>query len=262
MRNSSLSLEKCHRWDDFPPLRGFHLFYDDGMAAVTPDFTGLEAVPVAVLTSGGLDSAILVADMAKVSPAVYPLYIRSGLHWEEAELTHLRRYLQALTSTHPTLRPLTVLEQPVRDLYSSHWSLTGQNVPDAATPDEAVYLPGRNLLLILKALLWCHLHGVKCLALGVLGSNPFPDANPAFFQQLAHVVGQGVYDTLQIMRPYGHLHKTDVLCRAEGLPLEWSFSCIQPDKGLHCGQCNKCAERKHAFAVRGWTDPTTYAPMP
>ena len=154
------------------------------MAEVTPDFTGLRQNPVAVLTSGGLDSAILVAEVARVSPQVFPIYIRAGLHWEATELAHVQRFLHALAPAHPTLQPLVILEQPVLDLYGTHWSLTGQNVPDAATPDEAVYLPGRNLLLLLKALLWCHLHGVKHLALGVLGSNPFPDASPAFFTRL------------------------------------------------------------------------------
>jgi 7-cyano-7-deazaguanine synthase len=229
------------------------------MTAASPDFTDLPGQAVAVLTSGGLDSAILVADVAQVAAATYPVYIQAGLYWEQTELAYLRQYLTALQPTLPTLRPLVVLEQPVFDLYGDHWSLTGKDIPGAETPDEAVYLPGRNLLLVMKSLLWCHLHGIHCLALGVLGSNPFPDASPAFFAKLADVVGQGVQDTLQIVRPYGHLHKADVLHRGQGLPLEWSFSCIQPQEGLHCGRCNKCAERRQAFVAAGWSDPTKYA---
>src|SRR5436853_4639065 len=100
--------------------------------------------PTAVLTSGGLDSAILVADLARSGVAVTPVYVRGGLYWEGPELDHLRRYLAALAPTHPTLTPLVVLEQPLTDLYGPHWSLTGQGVPAAGTPDEAVYLPGPN----------------------------------------------------------------------------------------------------------------------
>jgi 7-cyano-7-deazaguanine synthase len=44
-----------------------------------------------------------------------------------------------------------------------------------------------------------------------------------------------------------------------GLPLEHTFSCIDPVDQLHCGRCNKCAERSHAFADAGMTDPTEYA---
>src|SRR4051812_31115727 len=100
---------------------------------------------LAVLISGGLDSAILLGDAVRRSPVIYPLYIRCGLSWEPVELEYLRRYLAALAG--PTLKPLTLLEQPVTDLYGSHWSITGQNVPGADDPDEAVFLPGRNVLL-------------------------------------------------------------------------------------------------------------------
>jgi 7-cyano-7-deazaguanine synthase len=111
--------------------------------------------------------------------AVHPLYVRCGLAWEEVELAHLRRFLSELHS--PVLKPLHVLAMPVADLYDDHWSLTGAGVPGADTPDEAVFLSGRNVLLLSKALLWCHLHGVPELALAPLEANPFPDATPAFF---------------------------------------------------------------------------------
>src|SRR5437879_5847528 len=39
---------------------------------------------VAVLTSGGLDSAVLVADLAR-NADVFPLYVEFGLAWEAAE---------------------------------------------------------------------------------------------------------------------------------------------------------------------------------
>lgn len=215
--------------------------------------------PVAVLVSGGLDSAILVADLARQAPAVVPLYIRCGLAWEETELNYLRQYLDRLRLRWAAIASLVILDQPTRDLYGCHWSVTAQAVPDAASPDEAVYLPGRNLLLLTKALLWCHLHGYPGVALGVLASNPFPDASSAFFADLAKVVSTAVGASLQVYTPYGELHKNQVMRRGQGLPLEWSFSCIAPTSGRHCGSCNKCAERRRAFADVGWPDPTIYA---
>lgn len=213
----------------------------------------------AVLTSGGLDSAILLAYVARQSSApVTPLYLRCGLAWEAVELRYLHRYLQALQL--PNIQSLVILDQPTAALYGKHWSTTGQQVPDASTPDEAVYLPGRNLLLTLQGLLWCHLHGVSQLALGVLGSNPFPDASPSFFENFAHAVGQGVNDlSLKIITPFGKLHKVEVMQFGRELPLQWSFSCIHPVNDLHCGDCNKCAERQHAFRDANLKDPTTYS---
>src|SRR3954464_3620227 len=129
--------------------------------------------PAAVLVSGGLDSAVLLGTAARRHPAVHPLYVRGGLAWEAVELEQLNRFLAALAE--PTVRPLVTLEMPVADLYGEHWSLTGRDVPGAASPDEAVYLPGRNVLLLSKALLWCRLHDVWTLALATLQRNPFPD---------------------------------------------------------------------------------------
>jgi 7-cyano-7-deazaguanine synthase len=211
----------------------------------------------AVLVSGGLDSAILVGELARARPVVHPVYVRCGLYWEAVELAHLRQFLQAIAS--PALRPLTVLEEPVADLYGPHWSITGLAVPDAHSPDEAVFLPGRNVLLLAKAILWGHLNHVTELQLGLLGSNPFPDATPEFFAGLTDVVNRAVGGAVRVERPYAGLHKVDVVRRGAGLPLELSFSCIRPIQGRHCGVCNKCAERRHAFRDAGMVDRTDYA---
>ena len=122
---------------------------------------------LAVLISGGLDSAILLGEAVRARQAVYPLYVRCGLFYEPVELRYLRRYLRALRTA--ALKPLTILHMPVAVLYGKHWSLTGRDVPDAQSADEAVFLPGRNLLLLAKSMLWCHLHDVPELALAVAG---------------------------------------------------------------------------------------------
>jgi 7-cyano-7-deazaguanine synthase len=210
----------------------------------------------AVLVSGGLDSAILMAESLRDQAAVFPLYVRCGLAWEGVELDHLHRFLAAIQV--PALRSLTILEMPVRDLYGDHWGLTGEGVPGAETPDEAVFLPGRNVLLLAKALLWCHLRGVPAVALAPLDGNPFPDATPEFFAAYEAVVNRAVGGSVRVLQPYRGLRKVEVLRRGRGLPLGATFSCIRPAAGRHCGRCNKCAERRRAFADAGLADPTTY----
>jgi 7-cyano-7-deazaguanine synthase len=217
---------------------------------------------IAVLVSGGLDSAILLAEATRIYSVVHPLYVRVGSVWESVEQEYLLRFLAAIEC--PALRPLTVLTEPVADLYGPHWSLTGQNTPGRDTPDDAVFLPGRNVLLLAKPLLWCHLHGVPELATAPLASNPFPDATPEFYDDFAELVNRAVGGSVRVLRPYAEmgLHKSDVLRRGVGLPLEHTFSCIHPVRGLHCGRCNKCAERQAGFAAAGSTDPTQYAERP
>jgi 7-cyano-7-deazaguanine synthase len=212
---------------------------------------------VAVLISGGLDSAILLAETLRQGHVVHPLYVRTGLLWETVELTHLGGFLEAMRCA--ALQPLQVLDLPVGDLYGTHWSITGQAVPDEHSADEAVFLPGRNVLLLSKTMLWCHLHGISTVVLGLLGSNPFQDATPSFFGTFQNAVNQAVGGHVHVRRPYTGLSKMEVMQRGRGLPLERTFSCIRPMAGRHCGRCNKCAERRRAFAAAGMADTTEYA---
>ncbi len=212
---------------------------------------------LAVLISGGLDSAILLGDALRRQSTIYPIYIRCGLHWETVELAWLRRYLDAVRCS--GLKQLTILDQPVADLYGPHWSVTGQNIPDADSPDEAVFLPGRNVLLLTKALLWCHLHNVPALALGSLGTNSFADASPSFFKAVTDLVNESIGGSVALRVPFGALTKREVMKLGAGLPLEYAFSCINPKGELHCGACNKCAERRRAFQEAKMIDPTSYA---
>jgi 7-cyano-7-deazaguanine synthase len=222
-----------------------------------PASASCSSTPLAVLLSGGMDSAVLLAEAIEAHSAVFPLYVRSGLKWEADELAHVRRFLDAVNR--PELEPLVILELPVNDLYGDHWSITGHGVPGAETPDEAVFLPGRNVLLLAKAIIWCHLHQVPAVALATLRGNPFPDATPSFFRAFQAAVNQAIEGKVEIVRPFAEKSKREVLMRGKQLPLELTFSCIAPQEGRHCGRCNKCEERRRAFAETGVKDRTEYA---
>jgi len=212
---------------------------------------------VAVLVSGGIESAILAVDLTKHFSRVHPIYIQFGLRWEPVELDHLKRFLLAVERER--LASLTILQEPVAEVYDTHWSVGDGAVPDENTPDEAVYLPGRNLLFLTKASVWCHLRGVNRVALGSLGTNPFQDSTPAFFDAMEAVANRALGGTLRVLRPFDQMHKEEVLKRGKGLPLQHTFSCLSPVNGFHCGRCNKCAERRHGFLKAGMADPTDYA---
>jgi 7-cyano-7-deazaguanine synthase len=215
-----------------------------------PEVTG-------VLVSGGLDSSILLKHLLDVGRRVKPFYISSGLFWQAAEQVALKRYLDAVAVRE--LEPLTVLELPLADVYGDHWSITGRNTPEAGTPDEAVYLPGRNALLSIKAVVWCQMHGIEELALATLRSNPFPDASALFFDQFGDALTGRQSTRFRLTRPFGELDKQAVMELGRAFPLASTFSCIAPRDGAHCGQCNKCAERQAAFHLIESKDPTNYA---
>jgi 7-cyano-7-deazaguanine synthase len=213
-----------------------------------------------LLLSGGIDSAVLLDQLLERGRRVVPFYVRTGCVWDDCELSAVERFVSVVP--HDELADLVVLEMPLDDLYGDHWSVSGINVPDDDTPDEAVFMPGRNPLLLVKPAMWCQMHGVRRLALATLANNPFDDATPEFFAAFEAMIGQATRDRVEIVRPFERLHKHQVMELGRHLPLELTFSCLAPVEGLHCGQCNKCAERQLAFRQIGLADKTPYAVSP
>lgn len=213
--------------------------------------------PVGVLCSGGLDSAVLLAELGR-APGAVPVFVRAGHVWEDAERAALDRFLAAAAIT--GVAPVRELAMPMTDVYPRDWSVTGDDAPAWDAPDEAVELRGRNLILLAKAIVLAAIEGWPTLALGSLAGNPFPDATPEFFAALARTAGPAVRADLTIVTPYRGLHKSAVVRRGADLPLELTLSCLRPTAdGHHCGDCNKCRERAEAFVAAGVPDRTAYA---
>ena len=206
-----------------------------------------------LLFSGGLDSSILLGELISQGYRVQPLYIRTGCQWECAERHAADQFIEALGDH--AIQPLVELQMPVEDLYGAHWSTTGNDVPDETTPDEAVHLLGWNPLLLLKAALWCHSHGIPRLALATLACNPFADSTSHFFQQFEQMIETATGENLEIFSPFSERSKNEILGLGFNLPLELTFSCLDPVNNRHCGTCNKCAERARAFASMRRKDP-------
>jgi len=210
---------------------------------------------IGVLFSGGLDSAALVGHYDKRGTRVWPIYVRCGLRWEKAELRFAQQYLKALRSKN--VQPLAKLQLLLEGAYESNWSQKGK-VPSATSDDREVFLPARNLLLCIKALLALSSKGINDVALATLKGNPFDDATTSYVHDLERVLRRSFQQRVRVHMPFRGLSKSQVIRRHKDLPLEFSLSCINPRGNLHCGACNKCAERKKAFAKADVVDRTTY----
>lgn len=242
-----------------------------------------------VLLSGGLDSAVLVASEAQIG-RVHPLYVSTGLAWEAGERQMLERLLTAPVYA-ANVAPLARLGLDMRDVYApTHWAITG-HPPAYDTPDDDVYLLGRNLTLLTKAGVMAASKRIDRIALGPLAGNPFPDARPEFFDAMRQALSLGLDRKVSIVTPFAGMQKEDVIRLGIelGVPFELTLSCMNPfdspdvrrapdvrlaqdgssDKSrrnvradalpMHCGLCSKCRERRDAFASAAVEDPTPYA---
>lgn len=216
----------------------------------------MPSADVCVLASGGLDSAVLLERLSR-DRRVFPLYVAAGHRWESAERHWLERFLAALER--PAVQPLEVLRLDMGDVYGRHWSTAGAAVPDAAAPTEADFLPGRNLILLAKAAVFCYLRAIPAVAMGHLRSNPHPDARPAFFRAFEAAAGLALDRPLEVLTPFRELTKAELIGQARDLPLGLTFTCMDPAGLQHCGRCLHCHERRQAFAEAGIPDPAPYA---
>ena len=212
---------------------------------------------VCVLVSGGLDSAVLLYRLLDGRAKVTPLYLRCGLRWEPAEIFWLRRFLHAIRA--PNLAPLQMIELPMHSLYHAHWSVSGQPVPGAGSPDTAVYMPGRNILLLSAAAIRCAEQQLTLIAVGLLKGNPFGDASNQFLHHASRCLSAALGHPIHIEAPLKHMDKSRLVRSAGRIPLGLTFSCLDPRGRRHCGRCNKCAERRRAFRDARVPDPAPYA---
>ncbi len=217
--------------------------------------TAMKGRRIGVLYSGGLDSSALIGELLKQGHEITPVYIQCGLPWEKSEKKWAKKFLRALGTR--KVRPLLTVRLLLEGAYASNWSFTGRT-PNAHSTDDKVFLPARNLLLIIKALLALSSKNVWRLALATLKGNPFPDATPKFFLTAEKLLKKSFRHAIKIDVPFRNSTKMMILRKNPDLPLHLSFSCINPKNNRHCGLCNKCAERKKAFRAAGRVDKTTY----
>ena len=213
-----------------------------------------------MLASGGLDSSVLLAELARKERQVFPVYIRAGLRWERVELAILRKFIAVLAREN--IEPVAVLDFPTVDITRDHWSVSGKNVPGYHASVASNYIPGRNLSLLTKAAMFCARNRIGEIAMAPLESNPFPDARPEFFRAFERTVKLGMELPLRVSTPFEGLEKADVVRKGRALPLELTLSCANPRGSLHCGACTKCAERVDGFRAAHVPDPTRYARHP
>jgi asparagine synthetase B (glutamine-hydrolysing) len=93
----------------------------------------------AVLLSGGLDSAVLVADEA-TRDEVQPIYVSVGLAWEAEERAIVAQFLAALPRG-ARMRPLVSLTVDMRDVYDARTGRSPAGRPSTTRPMKTSTCP-------------------------------------------------------------------------------------------------------------------------
>ncbi|MGD2009032.1 MAG: 7-cyano-7-deazaguanine synthase QueC [Cellvibrionales bacterium] len=221
-------------------------------------------IKAVVLTSGGLDSATVLAMARDAGRHCYALSFDYGQR-HRAELDAAARVAAAFPGTvHKTVT------LDLREIGGSALTDDGIDVPTEPTSGIPVtYVPARNTVFLALALGWAEVLDADEIYIGVnaVDYSGYPDCRPEFIEAFskmaelatkAGVEGEGI----RLCTPIIDMSKAEIIAAGSALGVDYSktVSCYQADPhGLACGQCDSCRLRAQGFRDAGIPDPTLYA---
>ena len=224
------------------------------------------------LLSGGLDSAVTLAEARVAGFDVFALSVRYGQR-HEVELEAAARVAEALGAEEH--RVIGV------DLSAMGGSALTDDIAVPKDRPEAeigegvpiTYVPARNSVFLSLALGWAEILRARDLFLGanVVDYSGYPDCRPAFlraFEELARVAtvaGAEGGAEFRVNAPLLQMTKAEIVTRGVELGVDFSLthSCYDPaqtgEAVLACGRCDACTLRLAGFKEAGIEDPIPYA---
>lgn len=228
-----------------------------------PDTDDRKRVRAIVLTSGGLDSATVLAMAHRSGRQCYALSFDYGQR-HRSELAAAARVAGAFEGTvHKTVA------LDLRGIGGSALTDDAIEVPTQPTTGIPVtYVPARNTVFLSIALGWAEVVGAQEIHLGVnaVDYSGYPDCRPEFikaFGNLAAVATKAGVEgnPIRICTPIIDMTKAEIISAGVELGLDYSMtvSCYQAtESGVACGVCDSCRLRAQGFRDAGIDDPTRY----
>jgi 7-cyano-7-deazaguanine synthase len=195
---------------------------------------------VVTLISGGLDSAVLAAEMHSKHFCQTALTIDYG-QVSRREVACARDVAEAYADQH----------QVIQCKLSRLGPLTGDGrIPDGVGEGVSpVYLPGRNSIFLTLAVSIAESIGADYVAIGCNADDAdgFPDCRPAFFDRFNQMLAT-LGHTCYIAAPLIDCCKAEVvkLGRELGVDFTRTSSCY---RGTDCGRCEACRRRAEALTA-------------
>lgn len=221
-----------------------------------------------VLVSGGLDSAVTLAQARSESLELYAISFDYGQR-HRCELEAASIIVSAVGAKKHLVFPIDLT------LFGASALTDSIEVPKRRTEAEisdgipVTYVPARNTIFLSLALGWAESMEINRILIGAnaIDYSGYPDCRPEFiqaFEGMANLATRlGIEDQrIRIEAPLIDLTKAEIISLGHklGLDLSLTVSCYDPiSDGLACGQCDSCQLRRRGFEEAGLPDVTRYA---
>ncbi|SHK15752.1 7-cyano-7-deazaguanine synthase [Thermocrinis minervae] len=195
---------------------------------------------VGVLFSGGVESTTLLYMYLRKGFLVYPFYVKSGMLWENLELENAANLWVYTKRLYRNLMAIKIV--PYKQ----------SNFLKVPTSEEELFIPARNLSIIVAVAPFLRMKGIKTLAIGSLGAYPFPDNSLDYLKKVQELLSIGMAFSVNIEAPLFGMDKRYIVKSYKDIvPYYLTLSCANPrrikGKITPCGRCIKCLERFQAF---------------
>ena len=224
---------------------------------------------IVILLSGGMDSTTLLYKAKDEGFSVHAIAFDYGQK-HIRELAAAGNVAKACPADSFTLINLT----SVHDAFLNR-AESSQTNPDFAVPHghyaddnmKITIVPNRNMMML--AIAASYAITIKARTIGYAahaGDHAiYPDCRTNFINSMRVALGLCHQlalndDSINLYTPFEKMWKHEIV--REGIlldvPYRLTWSCYEGEMD-HCGLCGTCVERKEAFELAGFKDPTRYA---
>lgn len=211
-----------------------------------------------VVYSGGMDSFTVLHKARAVHEDVFAISFDYGQRHSK-ELDVAASVCASLDISHKVI-----------DITSINQLLAGSSLTSDVPVPEGHYeepsmqqtvVPNRNMILLSLAVGYAVSIGANQVYYGAHSGDHaiYPDCRPEFVEKMNAVCGIANYEAVEIVTPYLHNSKIDILADGLSMDLDYSqtWTCYN-GREKACGRCGACQERLEAFELNGVADPLSY----
>lgn len=191
---------------------------------------------VVCLSSGGLDSSVLMLMLQKMKYEIFPLHIDYGQNASIMEQKSLHKVCKFLK-----LKPKVL---NISDVGTISTGITSQS---QLTTENPIF-PARNLMLLSIATAYALSKSILTISIGSTSNALFPDQRKSFMKKAELLLNSATGNHVKILTPLIDLNKREVvsLAKKHNFPLTMTYSC-HVGKTKQCGICLNCKERTIAI---------------
>jgi 7-cyano-7-deazaguanine synthase len=208
-----------------------------------------------VVLSGGPDS-VTVAYWAKDQG-----YDVSGLTFKYGQIATKEIHYAEIVANSLQIPHQIIDLTALQNIFRGVTSLVDDKIAMTATFSQPIIVPFRNGIFLSVAVAYAaSIHATR-IFYGAQRSDAafYPDCRPEFYQSFEKTAQLGTDSQIVIDAPFSDNPKSEIIKLGTqlGVPYHNTWSCYL-NQDVHCGQCESCRNRHHAFRDANIRDPTEY----